>query len=371
MPRLKKLVHGGDIYGAARELNRDPAEILDFSASINPLGPSSQVWKAITASRHLLNHYPDPHCWDLRQALAEFWHIDPEQIVIGNGSTELIDVLPRALGLHRLLVVQPTFSEYAAAVGRAGGQAIPLYASRSRQYALPIERLRQMMETGRSDGRSIDGIVICHPNSPTGQACSADDIARVASIARRQGLWLMIDEAFADYCPERSVLPHAASWPHVVVLRNMTKFYALPGLRVGYAVATLTVARRLRRQLPPWSISMMGQIAALAALSDAAHAQKSLRFMARERERLKRLFAALPGCSVLPTYANYFLMELPRGWHAREVVEQLRNEGLLIRDCSSVPGCNTRSIRLAVRSPQENDRLIQALSNLIHHEVLQ
>jgi threonine-phosphate decarboxylase len=126
----------------------------------------------------------------------------------------------------------------------------------------------------------------------------------------------------------------------------------------------------LQRQLPPWSISVMGQIAALAALSDAAHAQRSLRFMARERERLKGLVAALPGCSVLPTYANYFLMELPRGWRARETTEQLRNEGLLVRDCSSVPGCNTRSIRLAVRSQQDNDRLIQALSNVLHHEML-
>lgn len=370
MPRLKACLHGGDIYGAARELNRDPAEILDFSASINPLGPSSQVWKAITAARHLLSHYPDPDCWDLRQALAAFWRIDPEQIVVGNGSTELIDVLPRALAIHRLLVVQPTFSEYAAAVGRAGGEATSLYAGRSDQYAIPIDRLCRVMETGRSDGRSIDGIVICHPNSPTGQACSTDDVTRLATIAKRQDLWLVIDEAFADYCPERSVLPDAASWPHVVVLRSMTKFYALPGLRVGYAVARHTVIRQLRQQLPPWSISMMGQIAARAALSDAAHARKSLQFMARERERFKKLLAALPGCSVLPTYANYFLMELPRGWHAREVTEQLRNEGLLVRDCSSVPGCNTRSIRLAVRARQENDRLIQVLSNLLRHEVL-
>ena len=370
MPRLKARLHGGDIYGAARELNRDPAEILDFSASINPLGPSSQVWKAITSAKHLLSHYPDPHCWDLRQTLAMFWRIDPEQILVGNGSMELIDALPRALGIHRLLVVQPTFSEYAAAMKRAGGEAASLYADRSDQYAIPIDRLCQAMETGRSNGRSIDGIVICHPNSPTGQACSADDVARLATIAKRQRLWLVIDEAFADYCPEHSVLPHAASWPHVVVLRSMTKFYALPGLRVGYAVATRTVVRRLRRQLPPWSISVMGQIAARAALSDAAHARKSLRFMARERERLKGLLAALPGCSILPTHANYFLMELPRGWHARKMTGQLENEGLLVRDCSSVPGCNTRSIRLAVRSPRENDRLIKVLSNLLHHEVL-
>lgn len=365
MPRVKARLHGGDIYGAARELNRDPAELLDFSASINPLGPSPEVWKAITASRHLLSHYPDPDCWDLRQAVATFWRIDPEQIVVGNGSTELIDALPRALGIHRLLVVQPTFSEYAAAMDRAGGHATLLYANRCDQYAIPIDRLCRVMETGRSKGRSMDGIVLCHPNSPTGQACAADDVARLATAARRRGLWLVIDEAFADYCPERSVLPHAASWPQVVVLRSMTKFYALPGLRVGYAVATRTVIRRLRQQLPPWSISVMGQVAALAALNDTTHAQKSLKFMARERERLRKLLTALPGCVVMPTYANYFLVELPRGRHARDITEQLRSRGLLIRDCSSVPGMNSRSIRVAVRTVQDNNRLIRTISGLL------
>jgi threonine-phosphate decarboxylase len=365
MARLKTRTHGGNIYSASRESGRDPTEILDFSASINPLGPSPRVWRAITASRHLLSHYPDPDCWDLRQALARFRRIDPEQIVVGNGSTELIDALPRALGIHRLLVVQPTFSEYAAAMGRAGGEATALYADRSDHYAIPIDRLCRVMETGRNDGRPIDGVVLCHPNSPTGQACSAEDVTRLAKAARRRGLWLIIDEAFADYCPERSVLSYAGSWPHVVVLRSMTKFYALPGLRVGYAVASQAIIRRLRRQLPPWSISVMGQVAALAALDDATHARKSLRFMARARERFGRLLTALPGCIVMPTCANYFLVELPRGRSARELTEQLRRRGLLIRDCSSVPGANSRSIRLAVRTVQENDRLILALSQLL------
>lgn len=366
MPRLKAQLHGGDIYGAAREMDRDPTELLDFSASINPLGPSPRVWKAITASRHLLSHYPDPACWDLRQALAMFWRIDPAQIVVGNGSTELIDALPRALGIHRLLVVQPTFSEYAAAMERAGGRATALYADRSDQYAIPIDRLCRVMETGRSDGRSIDSVVLCHPNSPTGQACSAEDVARLATTAGRRGLWLVIDEAFADYCPERSVLPHAVSWPHVVVLRSMTKFYALPGLRVGYAVAAQAIIKRLRRQLPPWSVSIMGQVAALAAVNDAVHARKSLRFMARERERFRKLLATLPGCVAMPTYANYVLVELPRRLRARDITEQLRRKGLLIRDCSSVPGLNSRSIRLAVRTVQDNDRLIRTFSRLLH-----
>lgn len=365
MARLTVSAHGGDVYGAARELGCDPTGILDFSASINPLGPSPHVWKAIARSRHLLNHYPDPGCWDLRQALATFWKIDPEQIAVGNGSTELIDALPRALGIHRLLVIQPTFSEYAAAMVRAGCRAEAIFADRRDQYALPMDRLCRAMETGRYDGRSIDGIVLCHPNSPTGQACSADDIARLAKASRRRGLWLLVDEAFADYCPERSVLPHAVSWPHVVVLRSMTKFYALPGLRVGYAVATQAVIKRLRRQLPPWSVSIMGQVAALAAVNDAVHARKSLRFMAGERERFRKLLATLPGCVAMPTYANYVLVELPRRSHARDVTKQLRRKGLLIRDCSSVPGLNSRSIRLAVRTVQDNDRLIRTLSRLL------
>ncbi|MBH0203630.1 MAG: threonine-phosphate decarboxylase [Nitrospira sp.] len=369
MARLTIRRHGGDIYAAARELGRAPDEILDFSASINPLGPSPRVWKTLTASRYLLSHYPDSDCWDLRQALATFWRIDPEQMVVGNGSTELIESLPRALEIQRLLVVQPTFSEYAAAMVRAGGQTTALCADRNDHYAIPIDRLCQVMETGRHDGRSIDGVVLCHPNSPTGQACSADDVAWLAKATRRRGIWLVIDEAFADYCPERSVLPYAASWPHVVVLRSMTKFYALPGLRVGYAVATPATIRRVRRQLPPWSVSMMAQVAALAAVNDAAHARKSLRFMAREHERLRQSLTALPGCVVMPTYANYFFVELPRGRHARNITEQLRSRGLLIRDCSPVPGANSRSIRLAVRTVPDNDRLIQALAQLLQQGV--
>jgi threonine-phosphate decarboxylase len=359
-------LHGGNVYDAARELGCDLDEIVDFSASINPLGPSPYVWKAIASARHLLGHYPDPDCWDLRRALARLWRIEPDQIVVGNGSTELIDALPRALGIHRLLIVQPTFSEYAAAMGRAGGHTTALYAKRITQYAIPVDRLWQVMENGRSDGRVFDGVILCNPNSPTGQACTVDDLVRLAKVAHRRGLWLIIDESFADYCSDRSILRRARSWPHVVVLRSMTKFYALPGLRVGYAVSTQTTVKRIRRQLPPWSVSVMGQVAAVAALKDEVHARKSLAFMAQERERFQTKLAALPRCTTMPSHANYCLVELPLGLHAREIAKELRTRSFLIRDCSSVPGMNSRSIRLAVRTVHDNDRLIRELSRLLH-----
>ena len=365
MARLKKPLHGGNVHAASRELGQDLTKLIDFSASINPLGPSPGVWRAISHARRLMTHYPDPDCWELRQALAMRWQLDPEQIVVGNGSTELIDVLPRALNIRHLLIVQPTFSEYAASMERSGGRVSCVYAKRADQYAQPIDDLCRTIAPRRGDSESINGIMLCNPNSPSGQACSADAIAKLARVAQRCGQWLIIDEAFADYCPERSFLSFVSSWPRVVVIRSLTKFYALPGLRVGCVVAGSAVIKRFRRHIPPWSVNAMGQVAALAAIHDASHARKSLRFMTRERERFGRLLAALPRCSVIPTAANYFLVELPHGRSAGDITKQLRREGLLIRDCSLLPGMNARSIRLAVRSSHDNNRLIQALSRLL------
>ncbi len=130
--------HGGNVYAASRELGRDVRRLIDFSACINPLGPSPSVWRAITKARHVVLHYPDPECWELRQALAKHCHCEPGCIVVGNGSTELIHALPQALKIHHLAVVQPTFSEYATSIVRAGGRVTTVYADRNEQFALPV-----------------------------------------------------------------------------------------------------------------------------------------------------------------------------------------------------------------------------------------
>lgn len=362
MVRVSKPAHGGNVYAASRELSCDVRDLLDFSASINPLGPSPLVWKAISKARHLLRHYPDPECWDLRQALAQLWQCDAEQLVVGNGSMELIHALPYALKLHHLLLVQPTFAEYAATMARAGRRVTGVSAEHSEQYAQPLDQLRRILHTRAAKSRSYDGIVLCNPNSPTGQACDVAEMMELAQAAERQGMWLIVDESFADYCPERSLLPRKGRFSRVVVLRSLTKFYALPGLRVGYAVADAAVVQSLRRHMPPWSVSAMGQVAALAALQDRGHARRSLQFMKKERVRFARLLAALPGCEVMPAYANFLFMELPPDWHAAAMASRLKQVGLLIRDCSDMAGASARSIRIAVRSQRDNDRLLRALA---------
>lgn len=369
MGRITANGHGGDVYAASRELHRNIDHLIDFSASINPLGPSPAVWRAITESRHLLRHYPDPECWMLRQVLASRWQRDPDHIVVGAGSSELIHALPQALGLHHLLVVGPTFSEYAKAMTRSGGQVTMVLAERGGNYAPPLDHVLELIQASGKGGtpNDLDAIVLCNPNSPTGQACEAAAVLQVARAAERHRLWCIVDETFGEYHERGSIISHASILTRVIVLRSLTKFYALPGLRVGYAISRGTVSRKLRRQQPPWSVNAMAQVSAMAALKDDRHARRSLSFMTQERSRFTALLAGLPGCVVFPSQANFILMELPAAWPARKVTAMLRRDGILVRDCSVIPGLHSRSVRVAVRTRQENDQLVQALSRLVGH----
>ncbi|CAE6767442.1 threonine-phosphate decarboxylase CobD [Nitrospira defluvii] len=361
---MTRTVHGGDVYGAARDVGRAPDRLLDFSASINPLGPSPAVLRMLTRSRSLLCHYPDPLCWDLRQALAAHWRRAPEAILIGNGSTELIHLLPDALQIRHLLVVGPTFSEYAAAMARSGGRISTVMAEYADHYRpsleLVLEALRRVSRPG-TRSCPLDAVLLCNPNSPTGVAWEATTVRTLARAAARLGLWCVVDETFADYCEAVSILGKALP-PKTIVLRSFTKFYALPGLRVGYAVAHPAVTKQLSAQQPPWSVNMLAQRAAMVALRDDRHRRRSLQFMDRERTRLQRALERLSGVRVFPAKANFILLELPVGHKATQVVSVLRRRGVLLRDCSKVPGLNDRSLRVAVRTRSENDRLLKALS---------
>ncbi len=368
MDHINNSRHGGNVYAAARALRRPIEQLVDFSASINPLGPSPRALHAITHARGVLQHYPDPDCWALRQALAARWRCRPDQIVIGNGSAELIHLLPAALHLRHLLVIGPMFSEYARAMTKSGGRVSTVLADRADGYKPPLARAMKLLrESGAKAQRRgvVDAVVLCNPNSPTGRAYEADEVMRVARLAERHGVKLIVDETFVDYCEERSILPMIAKAGRTIVLRSFTKFYGLPGLRVGYLISNAATARQIHAHQPPWSVNALAQEAALGALLDRRHAERSRSFMVRERARLTRLLEKLPGCALFPSSANFLLMELPLGHQARMVTATLYRQGLLIRDCSDVPGLNERTVRIAIRGRADNDRMVLALSTLL------
>jgi len=352
--------HGGNVHAAARESGQRVGDLIDFSASINPLGPSAAAMRAVRAASSSIIHYPDPECVEIRKTLARRHRLSPEEFLIGNGSTELIHLLPRVLRIRRAVIVGPAFSEYAKAVTAHGGRAFPIHAMRSEGYRPPLDEALAALAPRRADA-----IFLCNPNSPTGQAVCREAIEALLRGVARRDLWVILDETFVEYCADRSVLASAHRCPRLVVLRSFTKFYALPGLRIGYLVAREPVIRRLKHELPSWSVNTLAQAGAIAALKDRHHARRSLAFIKGERHRFAKSLATIPEITVFPSAANFLLVELPPGRSGPEVTKILCRQGLLIRDCSMVPGLSRRTIRVAIRLPGQNDRLVRALRALI------
>jgi threonine-phosphate decarboxylase len=356
--------HGGNVYAAARDLQRPVGTILDFSASINPLGPSPDVSRSLAAGARLIEHYPDPDCVSLREALASRWKLSPEHFVIGNGSTELIDLIPRALRLRSALIVGPTFSEYADALHRAGVRSHTVFAVRSDGYRPPVEEVTRYVRLRGKTGQPPDSIFLCNPNSPTGQTFGRSELMSIIKKADRLRTWIILDETFVEYCGECSMLPWLSQYPRLILLRSFTKFYALPGLRIGYSVSSPPTAAVLRQFQPPWSVNTLAQRAAEMAIRDHVHTRRSLKYLRLERERLVGKLSSLSGLVLFPSRANFLLLELPKPHRAGVVTAELRRQGLLIRDCSRVPGLTTRTIRVAIRARSENDRLIASFAKI-------
>ena len=350
--------HGGNVYKVARE-RRIPAEqIVDFSASINPLGFPHVGLRAIRSALKQIVHYPDPDCWQLREVLAQQCRVDPDMILVGNGSTELIHLLPRALEIKSALIIGPTFEEYAHALMNAGSLVQYVHARREERFRPPLQEVLRQLSAKRS---RFDAVVLCNPNNPTGQVINRSALCELAAVVERLQGWLIVDEAFIDYCQEQSIVSMLREHPRLVVLRSLTKFYAMPGLRIGYLLGASKVVGHLKDRQPPWSVNSLAQEVALAVLGDEAYATNSRIFMKRERSRAIRGFRALSSVRVYPSAANFLLIELPVSTCAGEVTDRLAAERLLVRDCSAVPGLTAQMIRVAIRTVKDNRRLISAL----------
>lgn len=347
--------HGGNVFAVARQLGVPPEEILDFSASINPLGPPPGVRDAVTAAFDRLVHYPDSGCAELAAALAGRHGLEPANVCVANGSTELIFLIPRLLPAGRALLIAPTFSEYATALRQSGWACDHHLLPHDEGFPLALDALRQELTKG------YGLLFLCNPGNPTGRLYGREEVAELLETCREAGTLLVLDEAFMDFCEEESAKDLVVASGAGVVLRSMTKFYAIPGLRLGYVLAAASLVERLSPLRPPWSVGTLAQVAGLAALADGEHVARTLAFAAEERAFLAAGLAALPGVRVYQGAANYLLARLDGGVTTAGLQERLLPEHILIRDCANFRGLDERFFRVAVRSREENERLLAAL----------
>jgi threonine-phosphate decarboxylase len=351
--------HGGNVFAMARALGIAPEELADFSASINPLGPAPGVREALSASFDRIVHYPDREAAELRRALAGFHGIDVSLIAVSNGSTELIYLLPRIVEGRRGLIVAPAFSEYARSLEKSGWTAEYFTLSPADGFDFSLESLAARLEEG------FDLLFLCNPANPTGALLPLAVVEKIHSLCRNAGTFLVIDEAFMDFCEAESAKRLICAAGGGVVLRSMTKFYAIPGLRLGYAMGPAEVIGRFSSCLEPWSVNTPAQVAGVASLADPAYHALTIRHNAEERGFLARGLSSLPGPVPYPSAANYLLVELRNGLSASQLRDELLRKRILIRDCSNFTGLDGRFFRVAVHGRDDNRRLLAALAEVL------
>jgi threonine-phosphate decarboxylase len=336
------IAHGGDVWQVAKEFGIPVAEILDFSANINPRGLPVRARERLqrdAADSHLLSLYPDPTARRMREALSVKLDVSFESIVVGPGAEALLSPILRAIGARRAFVPTPAFSEY----GRVCEQ-------------LDIERV--------DESEPCDVVFLNNPHNPSGALIEACEVRRIFEKARSKGAVLLVDEAFIDYTPHASVVTDAPRETGLIVLRSLTKFYGCPALRVGYAVAKPDTARSIGSLLPMWPVTQLAFDALTDAVADREYGEASRRENEIERESLALGLREI-GMTVFPSAANYLLLELKAGMPSSEELRSrlIQKHRILIRNCDSYEGlAKGRFVRVAVRSAAENARLIEALT---------
>lgn len=354
-------MHGGNIYGNEIE--------YDFSVNLNPLGPPDVVRDALAQALNHVEEYPDPEYRELRRALANYWRLAEEQLVLGNGASELIPGVIRALAPKTCMVTAPCYSGYETALKAAAPSCRihRIFLREEDDFTLPENICREIAHV------KPDLLILTNPNNPNGKRISANRLREIAGACRGAGTVLLIDECFLALSGgDVDSLIHRIGeegMPPTVVLRAFTKTFAIPGVRLGYAVCSGSLATRIQRELPEWNLSVFAQYAGLAALETAApetvppgtsgYMAASVEMIAQEREYLTAELKKL-GLRVFPSDANYILFQS----RDRELHRKLLDKGILIRDCRDYHGLTAGFYRAAVRTRRENTALLRCLRNI-------
>lgn len=357
---LERYGHGGDLKTAEEAFGLAADRFVDFSSNMNPLGPPEGVNRTLQTYADVIGQYPDPAVRGLRRKLAEKHRIDEQSIVIGNGAAELIDLAVRALQPKLTALAVPCFDEYGDAVRKIGGAVHEIRLNADNGFLLDRsgEQLEEIAQSGAL-------FMLGSPNNPTGRLV---DPGLVRSLLEK-GASVIVDEAFMDFVPEEpefSLIQEATRHERLFVIRSMTKFYSIPGIRLGYIVGMPRSLSGLRRLQVPWSVNSLAQLIGEAVLEESDFARRTLDWLERERPWLAGRLESL-GFEAVPSSANYLLARIPREAEISASMLQLEmgRRGVLIRDASRFPGLDHTYIRVAVKLREQNERLVNTLADVM------
>lgn len=351
-PEIENLAmcpHGGPNYTELQQLGFAPEDVLDFSVSANPYGPPPGTNEALKSA--VVDRYPDSDSGELRQALAHNLDLSPENIIVGNGSMELIRIVASAYFDKKdtVLITEPTFGEYEIACQIAGTKIIKHDAREEDGFQLSVDELAISIKQNQPKA-----VFLCNPNNPTGQYLNREEVERILSVC--ENTLLILDEAYVNFVDSRWRSLDLIDRYNLIVIRSMTKDYALAGLRLGYAVANPEVINVLRRVCPPWNVNAIAQSAGIAALRDVTYLEHCRKDIREARDYLRKELSKI-GLDPVSSQVHFFLIKVG---DATEFRRGLLQHGIMVRDCTSfgLP----EYIRIASRSFSECKKLIDAIA---------
>ncbi len=351
MEIMKKHLHGGRIFEAARELGCPWEDILDFSANINPLGQPEGLKEAIFRDFERTLHYPESKAESLAALIAAELGLSPEHILAGAGSSPQLYLLARSVPLERPVVLGPAFAEYEAALLAAGREPLYVLTRETDDWLVTRETLARLF------AQKPDMIFLAHPANPTGRLVPFEILSELAEECQKRKIWLIIDEAFIDFAQGPSLISLAANSPRLIVMRSLTKIFALPGLRLAYLAAHPETVAHLAGRMEPWSLSSLAISAGHFCLAQKNFRDRTGTETAGLRAHLLEQLKALNFCRIFPAEANYALIKLNGGLSSADYLSALFRDKILVRDASNFKGLCEGFLRVAVRPKAETEAL--------------
>ena len=356
--------HGGDVWGFSRKYNIPLEKVLDFSGPVNFLGPSPKALEAVRKYARLIKFYPDPNPVELKTKIAKYvgQGVDAANIILGNGSIELIYMITEVFShSFKAVIPVPSFTEYEKAALRVGGE--PIFVQLPENFALDAEVIKKAVT---KDTRIL---YICNPHSPSGTLYSRETILDLADFCHKKDIILSVDENYIEFTgktSETTLAGYVTKFKNLFVIRSVTKFYGMPGIRFGYGIAAESLIDGLQAVKQPWSINSLAGYTTLAAFNDREFIENTERTIVNEREQFAKGLSGIDGLHVFPSVTNFLLVKILNKKITTTVLrEEMAKEGILIRDCSTFVGLDDSYFRVTVRASRENEKLIAVLKRVL------
>lgn len=359
MIKHKDHFHGSDLEAIERIYHIKKEDIVSFSANVNPLGISYQLRNTLSENLDAITTYPDREYTELRKGIAIYADTQPDNVIVGNGSTELISLFIQTRHPKKALILGPTYSEYEREITLGGGTTLYYPLREENGFRMDVSDFCKHLND------QLDLLVLCNPNNPTSTAITCQEMRRILDVCMQYGIFVMIDETYVEFAPEGTHLtavPLTHYYTNLIILRGTSKFFAAPGLRLGYAITgNQDLIKSINTRKNPWTINSLAEIAGRLMFSDREYIEKTRTLICAERSRLCKLLQTWDSVKVYEPMANFILVRILRSdVTSGDLFDHCIRQGMMIRDCSTFPFLDQEYVRFCIMNPEQNDRLMEA-----------